>query len=258
MATIIARAESAAHWYKLDGAPQYTVLAKDGSERATTLRDARSMNLVPSVTTILQVASKPGLEQWKLEQMLLSALTLPKLPDESEKTYIARIVADSKETAKQAANAGTRIHESIEQWFDGKETVEHQEIAELVEIELKKHFGTDKWMVEKSFAHPDGFGGKVDLHCGRSDKIPDGIVVDIKTKDFGPKDKIEAYSEHLMQLSAYRQGLGMPNARCANLFVSRTTPGLMKMIEWSEDDLTRGWQMFGCLLNYWKLKTGMK
>ena len=129
MTTIIARSSDSVHWYKQDGAPMYTVKGKNGADRPTTLRDARTMALVPSVTTILKVAAKPGLEQWKLEQMLLSALTLPKAPEESEKAYIARIVADSKETGKQAAEAGTRIHESIEAWFDGVRPVEHQEIG---------------------------------------------------------------------------------------------------------------------------------
>ena len=92
MSTIIARSAESVHWYRQDGAPQYTVKAKDGSDRPTTLRDARKMDLVPSVTTILKVAAKPGLEQWKLEQMLLSALTLPRAQDEQEKAYIARIV----------------------------------------------------------------------------------------------------------------------------------------------------------------------
>jgi len=25
-------------------------------------------------------------------------------------------------------------------------------------------------------------------------------------------------------------------------------------VEWSEEDLTRGWEMFKCLLQYWQLK----
>ena len=37
MATIIARAAESVHWYRADdGAPQYTVKAKDGSDRPTT------------------------------------------------------------------------------------------------------------------------------------------------------------------------------------------------------------------------------
>ena len=78
MTTIIARSAESVHWYQHNGAPQYTVKAKDGSDRPTTLRDARKLNLVPSVTTILKIAAKPGLEAWKLNQMLLAALTLPK------------------------------------------------------------------------------------------------------------------------------------------------------------------------------------
>ena len=96
MTTIIARSAESVHWYRKDGAPQYTVKAKDGSDRPTTLRDARKMSLVPSVTTILKIAAKPGLEAWKQEQMLLAALTLPRLDGESEKDMVARIVADSK------------------------------------------------------------------------------------------------------------------------------------------------------------------
>ena len=122
MTTIIARSAESVHWYRKDGGPQYTVKAKDGSDRPTTLRDARKMDLVPSVTTILKIAAKPGLEAWKQEQMLLAALTLPRLDGESEKDLVARIVADSKETAKQAAERGTRIHEEVETHFAGKKS----------------------------------------------------------------------------------------------------------------------------------------
>ena len=50
------RASESNHWYTRDGVPQYTVEAKKGGQRNTTLRDARVMNLVPSVTTVLNVA----------------------------------------------------------------------------------------------------------------------------------------------------------------------------------------------------------
>lgn len=257
MTTIIARAAESVHWYRQDGGPQYTVPAKDGSDRPTTLRDARKMDLVPSVTTILKVAAKPGLEQWKLEQMLLAAMTLPQMPDEPEKAYIARIVADSKETGKQAAELGTRIHESIESWFDGNKDVLYKESAMAFEEAIFNHFKThpfQEWLTERSFCDPLGFGGKVDLYCRPDESAPTGIVLDAKTKDFGPDDKIDAYDEHLLQLAAYRHGLGIPHARCANVFVSRTNPSLVRVVEWSEEDLVRGWEMFQCLIRYWKLK----
>jgi len=259
MTTIIARSAESVHWYRAeDGAPQYTVKAKDGSDRPTTLRDARKMNLVPSVTTVLKVAAKPGLEVWKNEQMLLAALTLPRSPDESEKDFIARIVADSKETGKQAAERGTRVHESIEAWYEGlRADIEHREIAEAFEKKVFEHFAThpfEKWETETAFSDNMGFGGKVDLYCKPSETAPVGIVLDAKSKEFTEDDKIEAYDEHLMQLAAYRHGLGVPHARCANVFASVTVPGLIKIVEWSEEDLTRGWEMFQALLRYWQLK----
>jgi len=258
MTTIIARSAESVHWYRAeDGAPQYTVKAKDGSDRPTTLRDARKLNLVPSVTTVLKVCAKPGLEVWKNEQMLLAALTLPRAQDESEKDFIARIVSDSKQTGKQAAEIGTRIHESIEAWIEGVRPVEHEDIARAFEEKVFEHFKThpmQRWLTEHAFASPMGFGGKVDLYSEADEHAPTGIVLDAKSKDFGPDDKIEAYDEHLMQLSAYRFGLGLPNARCANVFCSRTHHGLIKVVEWSEEDLARGWEMFQSLLQYWKLK----
>lgn len=253
MATIIARSAESVHWYKQDGAPQYTVKAKDGSDRPTTLRDARTMNLVPSVTTILKVAAKPGLEAWKQEQMLLAALTLPRLSGETEKDLIARIVADSKETAKQAADRGTRIHEEVESHFAGKKGDRGWAVEEALFNHFKLH-PDNPWLVERSFSCALGFGGKVDLHCTANEFARDGIVADIKSKEFTDPDDVVAYDEHLLQLAAYRAGLNLPHARCANVFVSVNNPKLVKIIEWSEDDLRRGWEMFQCLLNFWKLK----
>lgn len=253
MTTIIARSAESVHWYGQDGSPQYTVKAKDGSDRPTTLRDARKFNLVPSVTTVMKVAAKPGLDVWKNEQLLLAALTLPRKPEETEKEFIARVVADSKETGKRAAEAGTRIHEEIEAHFAGKKSQRGLKVEEAMFEHFKLH-PFQPWLVERSFSSPMGFGGKVDLYCRPDKSAPHGVVVDVKTKDFGPLEKVDAYDEHLMQLAAYRQGLDIPNARCANVFVSRTHEGLVKVIEWSEEDLQRGWKMFSALLDFWKIK----
>ena len=164
MTTIIARAAESVHWYGQDGSPQYTVKAKDGSDRPTTLRDARKFNLVPSVTTILKVAAKPGLDVWKNEQLLLAALTLPRVAGETEKEFIARVVFDSKETGKRAAEAGTRIHEEIESHFAGKKSTRGIKVEEALFDHFKLH-PFQPWLVERSFSSPLGFGGKVDLYC---------------------------------------------------------------------------------------------
>jgi len=249
MTTVIARSSESQHWYTRGGNPQYTVTAKDGSQRNTTLRDARKLDLIPSVTTILNIAAKPGLEAWKLNQMMLACMTLTKASDESEQSYIERVKQDSREHAKKAAERGTTIHGALESFFEGITLAEFMEYQIGVSTEMDKLFGPKNWLTERSFGS-NGFGGKVDLMT----KEGEGIVVDFKTKEFGPNDKIDAYDEHLMQLSAYRIGLDIPKARCANVFVSVTNPGLVKIIEWSQEDLDRGWKMFDALKTFWQLK----
>jgi hypothetical protein len=243
-------ASESGHWYARDGTPAYTVVGANGKTRNTTLKDARQHNLVPSVTSIINVVAKPGLERWKQQQLLLAALTLPKVNSESEDEYIDRIISDSKEQGKAAANAGTDIHASIESFYRGEPRDTHTAHVQAVVNLLLERFGTQPWIAERSFSHDLGFGGKCDLHC-------QDIVLDVKTKEFSDT-KMDIYDEHLMQLAAYRVGLGMPNARCANVFVSRSHPGVVAIVEHSEDDIKKGWEMFTHILKFWQLSKGYK
>jgi hypothetical protein len=226
------------------------VTAKNGNPRATTLADARKMSLVPSVTTIIKSAASPGLEAWKLNQMLLAALTLPRIDGEPEEELVQRIVKDSKEHAKMAAERGSAVHSAIESMYSGVMYAEYAEHQAGVYREIEAVYGITEFQPEKAFAHEFGFGGKVDLFS----KEGDGVVLDIKTKEFSDPAKVQGFDEHMMQLAAYRKGLYLPNARCANVFVSVTNPGLVVVKEWSPEDLARGWAMFYALLKYWQAK----
>jgi hypothetical protein len=248
----------AGHWYTREGEPMYTVVGKNGKERNTTLRDARAHNLVPSVTTILNVAAKPGLEKWKMQQVLFAALTLPKREEESEEDYLDRIIHDSKEQGRAAADVGTQIHAAIQHFYDNKEGYPFAEYVGGVDSKITQTFGDHPWSCEEAFAHESGFGGKCDMHT-RSETDPEvGIVLDIKTKEFTDPEKVEGYDEHLMQLAAYRVGLKMPKARCANVFVSRNVPGLVVIKEWEQPEIDLGWEMFRRLLEFWQLKNNYR
>jgi hypothetical protein len=251
--TLIAKndhVQESGHWYTRDGVPRYTVIGKNGKERNTTLRDARTESLIPSVTTILNVMAKPALIQWLQKQVLLAALTLPRIPGELEDDYISRIMADSKEQGRAAADAGTDIHASIQGFYEGVVSTRHEAHVKGTVEALDALFGQQGWIAERAFGHSHGFGGKCDLHSA----IGDGIVVDVKTKEFTDPNKVDTYDDHLMQLAAYRVGLGVPKARCANAFVSRSVPGLVVIKEWEEEDLQRGWEMFCSLLKFFQLK----
>jgi hypothetical protein len=251
MLTAKERPSDSGHWYSRNGEPTYTILGKNGKIRNTTLRDAREFNLVPSVTTILHVAAKPALTKWLQTQVLLAALTLPKIGNESEDDYIERILEDSKAQGRAAADAGTDIHASIQAFYEGQGYGRHEPHVIACKEALAGFYGPQEWVAERSFAHELGYGGKVDLHAKN-------IVVDVKTKDFTDPAKVDAYDEHLMQLAAYRVGLGMPDARCANIFVSRSVPGLVTMRHWTQEELQKGFLMFTKLLEFWQLRSDYK
>ena len=252
---IIGRASESNHWYTQAGEAAYTVTAKNGEQRPTTLRDAKKMGLVPSVTTILKCAANPGLEAWKLNQMMLAALTLPRADGESEESFVSRVQADSKEQARKAAERGTEVHAAIEQFFDGTIQADSLPYLEAVYKAVDKQFGDLKWCAEKSFASSFGYGGKIDLHSMDGE----GVVIDFKTKEFTSEslEKAHGVDEHAMQPAAYRMGLEIPKARCANVFVSVIEPGLVVVKEWTQEELDRGWKMFDALKTYWYAKSGL-
>jgi hypothetical protein len=237
------------HWYTKTGEPYYTMIGANGAERNTTLRDARKLGLLPSVTTINGMLAKAGLNSWLQQQVLLAALTLPRLPNEPEEDWLKRVMSDSKATGREAAERGTKIHAIVQAHFEGSYHIEPPLYLANVEKALYDAFGDRHWIAEKSFAHAFGYGGKCDLMC------PNGIVVDFKTKDTA-LDKVDVYFEHEMQLAAYREGLGMPSARCAIVFINGTT-NEVKLIEIEDLALQKGWECFEHLLRVYQIKNGL-
>ena len=152
-----------------------------------------------------------------------------------------------------AAERGTAVHTALESWYEGVMLADQADYQLGVADEVRKHFGEPEWSVEKSFANQLGFGGKIDLHSLEGE----GVVIDFKTKEFTDPDQVTGFEENVMQLAAYRIGIHMPNARCANVFVSVTKPGLVKIIEWQPNEIERGWAMFDALRQYWYAKTGL-
>lgn len=238
------------HWYKPGGEPCYEVPAANGNLRPTTLRDARKMGLLPSVTTIIRCAAAPGLEIWKQNQVLLAALTLPRQANESDESFCERILRDSQEQARKARDRGTDIHGAIQRHYENQPS--DPALWDYVRgcaDTIGANCGEQSWIPEKSFSSPLGYGGKVDLHSLQ-------WVLDFKTKEFGKDDihDLKTWDEHAMQLAAYGHGLGVPQARAGIVFVSTTVPGLCVLREIDQAELDRGFEMFRSLLTFWKAR----
>lgn len=246
------RASESGHWYDRDGTPRYEVAAKDGSMRAATLRDARKFGWYPGVTSIIKCAAAPGLERWKQDQVLMAALTLPRVDGESNEALCARIMADSGEQARKARERGTEIHAAIQGHYEGAPPSEEMwPFVQGVSAAIAANFGAQPWHPEKPCAHELGYGTKADLSCP-------AVILDFKGSEFdaGAAPSLKTWDEHAMQLAATRKALGYGGADCAIVYVSRNVPGLCRIIRIDEPELARGWEMFSALLTYWQANRG--
>lgn len=261
-------ATEAGHWYHQDGQPCYEVPYADPRKgmRNTTLTDARKLKLVPSFTTIVNVAAKPGLINWKARNILYAALTLPRKDGESLDDYADRVMEDADAQSAAARDRGTELHTAIEKSLAGEAFDPYwtEHIAN-VRVHLAQ-LGIDwEGNSEKSFCHPRGYGGKCDLSWNAPGMdLPSGIAPNVGLLDFKTKDKIvdgvlSFYDEHIMQLAAYSHGLfrTIRDVRALNVFVG-VDDKQVRTFEYTFEQLQRGWLQFNCLLNYWYITTGLE
>lgn len=249
--TTNSHASESGHWYDQAGRPVWEVVGAKGQMVKPDIRHARKLSLLPGVSSINGCADKPQLTRYKVEQGMLAAYTLPPIPGDSYETWLSRVFQDSEAHSKQAADRGTAIHAAIQAHFQGEPASEEfWPYVKAVKDRILQECGEQAWAAEQSFGCEAGYGGKADLSCN-------AWLLDFKSKapeDLDDPKKKLTYDEHAQQLAAYRRGLEIPDARCANVFVSRVEPIIVRFCEHKEEDLHRGLQMFDCLLAYWQVK----
>ena len=240
------------HFYDRHGKPCYTVLDAKGKERDATLRDCKKYGWVPSVSEVLNIIDKPALNNWKIMQGILASLTCSRNRNESDDAWIERIQKDSRAQAEQAATMGSAIHDAIDKSFSGitpmPEHVPHVDAVRDLLASLYPEI--QDWVSEHSFAHPDGFGGRVDLYSPSK-----GIIVDYKGKDGDFSDGKKLAYDQFWQLGGYQYGLGFARAhnQGCNIFFSRTHPGKVTHVIWESNDMALGAEIFKAALMLWKL-----
>jgi hypothetical protein len=246
-------ASEAGHWYDaITGEPVYEVpnKSKPGEMRPTTKRDARTLNLSPSVSAIAGILAAQSLEKWKRDQLLLAASDCLRECTEGVQAWQNRVMDLYIERTTKARDLGTLVHGCIERALDARplppalKMYNPHTIAAIRAVD--DWCGIDGLSIEKSFAHPLGYGGRVDIHKR-------GYVADFKTKEFTEADLPKAWDSHAIQLAAYREGLGMSSARCAIIYVSTSVPGLTHLCELTQDELERGWDIFELQVQLWQI-----
>lgn len=181
----------------------------DGNCHDVRVDKARSAGLHPSVTTILGILSKPGLEKWKVQQAVMAALTMPRRPDENEDDYIKRIYVDADEHAQQAASLGTLFHEMAEHYFSTGEAPSIPDGRQDLKTmffkfkEAMKVFEFEPIFTEKSFVNPVlGIACRADMIAKHKTAHGQQVaLIDFKTQGVKPTKKALFYDEHLYQLA---------------------------------------------------------
>lgn len=240
------------------------VSSRPGELRPTRITDARKAGWYPSVTTIQGLLDKPALTDWKITEHLkqahkfYAACVEEAWPLMSLEEWTRRVKEDTQSALDKAPKDGTDFHDVLERYFSGGNiedlSKEDRYTCAMVDEAVAHNCGKQEWVTEKSFVDPMGFAGKCDIHCSLppGNGFKSGWVIDYKTKNTADKWKPGkmAYPEMAMQLAAYRVGLGLDNARCANVFICLET-GEVEFYEWGEETLNRQWANFADLLRIW-------
>lgn len=236
------------HFYDINGEPRHFVemKTKPGQLRPTRIADAKKAGWVPSVTTILNLLDKRALTDWKISEHLKVAYRVRPDIFPSADDYLSEVKRLTEIELDKAPSAGTDVHDSLEKFFLGEMPENHIDICDSVWALISERCGDIGWVPESRFVSPHGFGGMVDLSNHQ-------WIIDYKTKQTAEKFKPGkmAYPDHSRQLAAYRNGLGRPKSRCANIFICIET-GELDFHEHSEEELSKGWETFLDCLNIWK------
>ena len=268
------------HWYKRDGTPMYEVecKTKPGQMRPTTVRDARELGLIPSVTTITKISPKPFLEDWRVEQFLKAADENTRrkrgeyaggrlvVPSEHFDDWTTRISRIAQEKMSEAPQLGTDFHKDVEVYLRDGARIQPSDMRNPLLDSMMDSFIV--WTrghiyriieTEKCFASPLGFAGRTDLLCMGKANPGDQwtrVLADVKTQSTTQGRKVRAYPEYGMQLAAYAAGLGEPpTTKLWNIIVSTIEKGRVEVHDWTLERQHQ-YRQFEHLMNYWIGSTG--
>lgn len=239
-----------AHWYDSSGK-----LIERVNGRKTTIREARKLGLLPSVTAIIDQLDKPGLNVWKLNQLFQAMIPFIEAQEGFDPEEVRQeIFADAASEQRTAAQMGSYIHSQFEKYIKGK-PVKEDKLCEDILVYVQKHFGTIK-EGEVPFAFCRTYGGCIDLVGESHDGMP--FILDLKTTNFKltRTAKQLVKKEHGLQLAAYSVGLrDSLEVVQGNVFVDTSEFGFgrLRHYTWAPEEIERSWAMFKHLLCLWYL-----
>ena len=251
------------HWYDDFGTPCY----------GTGSREARKRGLYPSITTIDKVIANTGLDIWKTNQILKTAMMNPQ-GDFDDAEYMEFIKKEAFRDSRQKAKLGTVVHHMAERYIKGlplfftgnrpdvwdifaplKDWIDENLIAP--ETGIMHNEGAELVLVNEEI----GYAGKADfigrLTTGKK------VILDFKTTTIKPTDikkdgtikKAKLYDSYSRQLAA----LDFCTSDISILMsvIISTNPECLGVwiYIWSDTEIGKAWnQFFGALQIYRSIK----
>lgn len=208
-----------------------------------TLREARANHYYPSVTSILDVIAKPGVEIWKQNILIDEAMKLNPIFAEHEADEFKEAVRFRANLRfDEAANLGIQYHSAlVDTLLCGGN---NHEVLPLVTLDAIRSRMKDLEIFineyEKSFVNTiHGYAGTIDIIGHRvagGEEIP--IILDWKTQATNGKSP-RYYDQWPMQLAGYNIHNSELNGRLFeswNCVISTSDPGKVWFKRWKNLD----------------------
>lgn len=258
------------HYYTQDGLPCHTQPTKKGAknpDRPTDVRDARRLNLFPSITGITAMLANDGLTRYKQMMVAEEAFKRPVIGGESVQEYTAFLLDQASKPAEEAADLGSKIHALLEAHGKG-EAVDMEEmltfpstgqqvavkavvqpVLDRVESLCVKALGHEVVAVNAEY----GYAGTLDMPWTQQTTLG---LMDYKTSKTKPGEPVTPRLSYAMQLAAglvaFSGSASFFHCRAQNIFISTTEPGRVDVIEYNGKELAEAWEAFKACLVLWR------
>ena len=245
------------HWYQPDGSAMHTIIGANGNERNTTLRDARKLGLLPSVTTVQKdVLVNHGVDRWFKDILVKAGFTVPDaIRAQSFEDYQTRVLEDADAFGREAREFGTGVHGVIDEF----NTTRSRNCASKYQPWLDQYVKWFEANIEEVYFSEEtlvnmevGYAGTTDLSARH--KTHGDVVIDFKTQQV-KKDKPNFYKEWIYQLGAYQQCIdGQP--QCLSVVINSLEPEAPVEKLWSDAEAEMGWNVFKRACEIWQIQRG--
>jgi hypothetical protein len=237
------------HWYKIvNGVPQrYEQLKKDGTPSKVIKREkAIADGAVESTNTILDRCSEiGGLLYWGAKIAATAGVEVALAdPTAGQEAALKAAMELYNERKEEAANKGSEIHSAIDTFLRNGILPEEgpKRVACLTAKRVLDEHGAVGGNAEVCFVYHGNVNGRKYAFGGTPDWAGKAFLFDWKTK----AGKADPKARECAQLASYRIGTGNVNARCVNVYIDRDSGELIKLREWTEQELALGWELFEC------------